>query len=44
VNAPSPPLRLLLGQFATKFVPSFYAERLQARAEWGDVSRAADGD
>lgn len=44
VDADKPPLRLLLGEFATEFVPRVYAERLQTWAEWGDVSRAADGD
>lgn len=44
VDSPNPPLRLLLGQFATEFVPKLYANRLQVWDEWGDVSRAADGD
>lgn len=44
VDAEHPPLRLLLGQFATEFVPTVYADRLKTWAEWGNISRAADGD
>ncbi len=43
VDAEDPPLRLLLGAFATQIVPQLYEQRLKTWAEWGDVSRAADG-
>lgn len=44
VDAEDPPLRLLLGAFATQIVPQLYEQRLKTWAEWRDVSRAADGD
>lgn len=44
VDAEDPPLRLLLGEFATQIVPKIYEKRLQEWADWGEVSRAADGD
>jgi NAD(P)-dependent dehydrogenase (short-subunit alcohol dehydrogenase family) len=44
VDAENPPLRLLLGEFATQIVPQIYEQRLKTWAEWSDVSRAADGD
>jgi NAD(P)-dependent dehydrogenase (short-subunit alcohol dehydrogenase family) len=44
VDAANPPLRLLLGEFATHLVPDVYEQRLKTWAEWTDVSRAADGD
>lgn len=43
VDAENPPLRLLLGEFATNFVGPLYAKRLQVWEEWNEVSRAADG-
>ena len=43
VDAEKPPLRLLLGEFATKVVPQTYDERLKVWKEWEDVSKAADG-
>jgi NAD(P)-dependent dehydrogenase (short-subunit alcohol dehydrogenase family) len=43
VDADNPPLRLLLGEFATQFVPKVYEQRLNVWQEWVDVSRAADG-
>ncbi len=43
VDADNPPLRLLLGEFATQFVPKVYEQRLNVWREWEDVSRAADG-
>lgn len=44
VDADIPPLRLLLGEFATNFIPSLYAKRLEVWEEWKDISRAADGE
>jgi NAD(P)-dependent dehydrogenase (short-subunit alcohol dehydrogenase family) len=44
VDAPNPPLRLLLGEFATQIVPQVYDARLKTWTEWKDVSIAADGD
>ncbi|MBW4594846.1 MAG: SDR family oxidoreductase [Brasilonema angustatum HA4187-MV1] len=44
VDAENPPLRLLLGEFATQMVPQLYERRLQVWAEWEDVAIAADGD
>lgn len=44
VDAGSPPLRLLLGEFATNFVGPLYAKRLEEWEEWKEVSRAADGE
>jgi len=43
VDTDNPPLRLLLGEFATKIIPEVYAQRLKTWSEWEDVSRAADG-
>jgi NAD(P)-dependent dehydrogenase (short-subunit alcohol dehydrogenase family) len=43
VDADNPPLRLLLGEFATQFVPKIYEQRLNIWREWEDVARAADG-
>ncbi len=43
VDADNPPLRLLLGEFATQFVPKVYEQRLNVWREWADVARAADG-
>ncbi|BDI29167.1 short-chain dehydrogenase/reductase [Capsulimonas corticalis] len=44
VDAENPPLRLLLGAFATELLPKVYDQRLKTWAEWTDVSRAADGE
>ena len=44
VDADNPPLRLLLGEFATNFVGPLYAKRLEVWDEWKEVSRAADGE
>jgi len=44
VDAENPPLRLLLGAFATQLVPEVYDQRLKVWAEWKDVSVAADGN
>lgn len=44
VDAEDPPLRLLLGDFATDLVPPLYAARLATWAQWEDVSRQAQGD
>ena len=44
VDAEHPPLRLLLGAFATELMPKVYEQRLATWAEWTDVSRAADGE
>jgi NAD(P)-dependent dehydrogenase (short-subunit alcohol dehydrogenase family) len=44
VDSENPPLRLLLGEFATKVAKDVYAKRLAAWAEWEDVSIAADGE
>lgn len=44
VDAENPPLRLLLGAFATEIIPKVYEQRLKTWAEWTDVSRAADGE
>ncbi len=44
VDAENPPLRLLLGEFATNFVGPLYTKRLEVWDEWKEVSRAADGE
>lgn len=44
VDAPSPPLRLLLGGLAYDLVQGTYARRQQIWAEWEAVSRRADGN
>ena len=44
VDAENPPLRLLLGEFATNFVGPLYARRLEVWDKWKEVSRAADGE
>jgi NAD(P)-dependent dehydrogenase (short-subunit alcohol dehydrogenase family) len=43
VDAENPPLRLLLGVFASEYVKQIYPQRLATWAEWEDVSRRADG-
>jgi NAD(P)-dependent dehydrogenase (short-subunit alcohol dehydrogenase family) len=43
VDADEPPLRLLLGGFATDYVHDLYPKRLATWAAWEQVSRAADG-
>lgn len=43
VDSDNPPLRLLLGEFATNYVKELYPERLKVWAEWEDVSKAAQG-
>ena len=43
-DAENPPLRLLLGEFATNFVGPLYAKRLEVWEEWSEVARAADGE
>jgi NAD(P)-dependent dehydrogenase (short-subunit alcohol dehydrogenase family) len=42
-DAEHPPLRLLLGAFATEFAPKVYEQRLKTWREWEEVARAADG-
>lgn len=44
VDSENPPLRLLLGDYATQIVPKVYDQRLKVWSEWTDVSRAADGE
>lgn len=44
VDAENPPLRLLLGTFATQAVPQIYEQRLKVWTEWQDVARAVDGN
>jgi NAD(P)-dependent dehydrogenase (short-subunit alcohol dehydrogenase family) len=44
VDAENPPLRLLLGAFATQITPEVYQQRLKTWDEWKDVSIAADGN
>ena len=43
VDAENPPLRLLLGDFATQIVPQVYEKRLQTWKDWDQVSKDADG-
>jgi len=43
VDAPNPPLRLLLGSFAYPSVKKVYEERLASFEEWKAVSEAAHG-
>jgi NAD(P)-dependent dehydrogenase (short-subunit alcohol dehydrogenase family) len=43
VDAKNPPLRLLLGNFASDYVKAIYPQRLTAWAEWEETARAADG-
>jgi NAD(P)-dependent dehydrogenase (short-subunit alcohol dehydrogenase family) len=43
VDAVNPPLRLLLGNFASDHVKELYPQRLALWAEWESVSRAAEG-
>ena len=43
VDSDTPPLRLLLGEFAANFVGPLYAKRLEVWDEWKEVSRVADG-
>jgi NAD(P)-dependent dehydrogenase (short-subunit alcohol dehydrogenase family) len=43
VDAEHPPLRLLLGEFATQIIPQTYEDRLKVWSDWKDVSIAADG-
>jgi NAD(P)-dependent dehydrogenase (short-subunit alcohol dehydrogenase family) len=42
VDAPEPPLRLLLGSAAVRFATARYAERLETWKAWEAVSNAAD--
>lgn len=44
VDAENPPLRLLLGTFATQVIPQIYEQRLKVWTEWQDVARAVDGN
>lgn len=44
VDSKTPPLRLLLGDFAAGYIKTLDPKRLAARSEWQDVARAADGD
>lgn len=44
VDAPEPPLRLLLGAFAYPAVKKAYEERLASFEEWKSVSEAAHGE
>jgi NAD(P)-dependent dehydrogenase (short-subunit alcohol dehydrogenase family) len=44
VDSDNPPLRLLLGEFATQIAPQVYAARLKTWTDWDAVSKAADGD
>lgn len=43
VDSDNPPLRLLLGAFASSYVKELYPKRLAEWAAWEDVARAADG-
>ena len=43
VDAPEPPLRLLLGESAVKISEQRYQERLKVWSAWREVSLAADG-
>jgi short-subunit dehydrogenase len=43
IDAPNPPLRLLLGKIAYPSVKSVYEERLASFEEWKEVSEAAHG-
>jgi len=43
VDAANPPLRLLLGNFASDYVKELYPQRLKTWAEWENIARAADG-
>jgi len=43
VDAPNPPLRLLLGTMPIEVSRSVYEQRLKTWAEWEDVSKAAQG-
>lgn len=43
VNAPNPPLRLLLGKVALPFVKQNYEQRLAVWEEWAEVSEKAHG-
>jgi NAD(P)-dependent dehydrogenase (short-subunit alcohol dehydrogenase family) len=43
VDSENPPLRLLLGGFASEYVKTLYPKRLEVWAEWDAVSKAADG-
>jgi len=42
VDSPNPPLRLLLGSFATTMAPRIYDQRLKTWKEWEAVSKDAD--
>jgi NAD(P)-dependent dehydrogenase (short-subunit alcohol dehydrogenase family) len=43
VDASNPPLRLLLGNFASDYVKELYPKRLKTWSEWESIARAADG-
>ena len=44
VDAPAPPLRLLLGVGMLETARAAYEQRLQAWEQWADVARAAQGN
>ena len=44
VDNNNPPLRLLLGEFATNMVGPLYAKRLEVWDDWKEVAVAADGE
>jgi len=43
VDSETPPLRLLLGRFATELIPSVYEKRLKTWEDWKDTAIAAGG-
>ena len=43
VDEANPPLRLLLGKFASDYVKELYPNRLKIWAEWEQIGRPADG-
>jgi NAD(P)-dependent dehydrogenase (short-subunit alcohol dehydrogenase family) len=44
VDAPDPPLRLLLGSQPVEWIKDVYARRMAVWEDWADVSRTADGE
>jgi NAD(P)-dependent dehydrogenase (short-subunit alcohol dehydrogenase family) len=43
VDADEPPTRILFGAYASEYVPSVYAERVEGWKAWEDRARAASG-